>query len=331
MLDRLMQVITPDFVRNKKVILRMDLDVPITNGVVAEDLRLRVGLPTLQMCFQNAEKVTIIGHLGRPEGADPKFSLHPVYYWFLKNTDLPMAFNDDNSRVNMLENTRFNKEEKCGDKNSEFARELSFKGDVYVNEAFASHNESVSTTILPQMLPHAAGLRFAEEVERLTQVRKNPKKPLVAIIGGAKVEDKYESLVKLSEFVDTVLVGGLLAKKIVDGNLKVSPNVKLATMSENGFDISDKSIQEFAEIIQEAQAVVWAGPVGKYEDPEGQAGDKALAQVIIDSGVESIIGGGDTITALREYLPKFIFVSTGGGAMLELLSKGTLPTIEALA
>lgn len=320
-----MQKITPELISGKRVLLRFDIDVPIENGEVVEDLRLIAGIPTLDMCLIHAASVVIFGHVGRPKDKDPKYSVKPVASWFEKtfaDVDLPEG------KLHILENTRFERGEE--EMSIDFARELASLGDVYINEAFAAHNPSASTTILPTLLPHAAGLNFVREVETLLEVRNNPKKPQVALIGGAKVEGKYQAAIALSKTCDLVLIGGLLAKNIKEQNLEVPKNMVLATLDPSGVDISESSTEMFIDMIAHSKQVIWGGPMGKYEVEEGMKATKKIAEAIINSKVDSIIGGGDTTAALADYLEKFSFVSTGGGAMLELLAKGTLPTIDVL-
>ncbi len=321
----MLPAVTPQFVKNKKVLLRLDLDVPIENGRVVDDFRLHAGLETLDLCLIHAASVVIFGHLGRPDGKDPNFSVKPIVEWFEKtfaHVDLPEG------KLHILENTRFEKgEEDC---DLEYAKQLASLGDVYINEAFAAYHPASSTTVVPTLLAHAAGLNFAKEVTTILELRSNPKKPQIAIIGGAKVEDKYESAIALSKICDLVLVGGLLVKNIKEQGLEVPKNMILATLNHSGLDLSESSAETFIDMIAHSKQVIWAGPVGKYEVEEGAKFTRKIAEAIINSKVNSIIGGGDTTAALGEYLDKFSFVSTGGGAMLELLSKGTLPTVEVL-
>lgn len=330
-----MKVVSEELVKDKKVLLRYDIDVPIENGHVMEDLRLQAGLRTLQVCLENAKEVIMMGHIGRPYGKeDPKYSVKPVYEWFEHyfQGHVPENFK-------LLENLRFEEGEEAS--SLEYAKELAALGDFFVNEAFASHNPSASTTLLPTLLPHAAGFCFAEEVEVLTEARNNPKKPLIVIIGGAKVADKYKSVVAFSKFADKVLVGGLLPKKIKEEKLEVSENVVLADLASSGIDISTSSLENFIQLIKTARQVIWAGPVGKYEDQEGLVATRKIAETLFNSASHSdlkvIAGGGDTTASLGKLglLDEFldhdnIFVSTGGGAMLKLLTDGTLPTIKAL-
>ena len=304
----------------------MDLDVPIFDGHIKEDYRLKAGLPTLELCLQNASSVVICGHIGRPKGQVVEdFSVAPIVNfledWYC-DLELPAG------RLHVLENLRFEKgEEECS---LDFAKELAMYGDIYINEAFAAHHPSASTTIITKFLPCFAGLRFAHEVEVLKSVRQSPKRPLVAIVGGAKIEDKYPALIALSKFCDAVLVGGPLPVKIKEGSLPVPENVILGKIAASGMDIDDATIEAFQGVLKHAKQVIWGGPVGKYEEKEGNKGTVELAKTILESKAQTIIGGGDSIAALSKYLDDFDFVSTGGGAMLKLLIHGTLPTIAAL-
>lgn len=324
-----MQTINPQIISGKKVLLRLDIDVPIENGQVTEDFRLRAGLPTLKMCLDHASKVIVLGHIGRPGGKIvPELSVEPIRQWLPKD-----------KKLTVLENLRFDPRESfdsAQDKEAmmQFAKELAAMGDIYINEAFASYHPAVSTTILPTLLSHYAGLRFAQEVEKMTQVRDNPKKPFVAIMGGAKVEDKLPVINVLARSADAVLVGGKLIKELSAISLQLSDNVLVGELNEEGTDISKETIKKWEPIIKNAKMIVWNGPVGKFEDPKNDA-TKQLARMILESGAEIVIGGGDTIAALSQYgllqeAEKKAFVSTGGGAMLKFLADGTLPTIEAL-
>lgn len=323
-----MQTVHPELIKGKKVLLRMDLDVPIEDGKVTDDFRLEAGLDTLDLCLQYAQCVVIMGHLGRPEGQEvPNLSVKPVVDWFeekFNHVNLPEG------QLHIMENLRFESGEDAA--SPKFAKELASYGDFYINEAFAAHHPAASTTVLPTLLPHAAGLRFAAEVEALLALRKNPKKPFVVIIGGAKLEDKLAVLNYFAKQADAVLVGGKLPAEIKAKKFNFPSNVLIGKMNEQGTDLAFETADSFVGMIKNAKQILWAGPVGKYEDLESIAGTKTLAEAVVESEAESIVGGGDTIAALDKLglLNKIDFVSIGGGAMLELLAKGTLPTIEAL-
>lgn len=334
-----MKVVSPELIEDKTILLRLDLDVPIENGKVADDFRLLAGMDTLGLCLEYGKSVIIMGHLGRPGGVEvPELSVKPIVDWLQEgygHIELPKG------KLHILENLRFESgEEECS---LEFAKSLiTHKGDdrdyiadFYVNDAFASHNKAASTTVLPTLLPHAAGLRMAEEVEILTQIREKPDRPLVAIMGGAKVEDKLPVIKSMAQFVDVVLVGGKLANELkADESLfnSLGANVMVAKMTEDGEDIAPETVEAWKNIIAGAKMIVWNGPLGKYEDPKN---DKTLevAKLVIASGAKTIIGGGDSLAAFSkwELLDKLSFVSTGGGAMLKFLETGTLDPIEALA
>jgi len=354
------RIVSSDLVKDKKVLLRLDLDVPIEDGKVIEDFRLKSGLSTITLILQNASKVVLIGHLGRPfktaeeekNGSVPTLSLKPVHEWLQDNLNQDIEFVTElesakvsPAKIVMLENIRFFHGEilgpeyhaTCSSKtcDMDFARQLASIGDFFINEAFASHNPSASTTILPTLLPSAAGLHFAKELEKLLQIRNNPQKPFVAVLGGAKLEDKLGVLELFSKIADAVLVGGKLPQEIKDKNMKVAKNVMVAQMNEAGLDVSPSAAESFTGVIKNASQVVWAGPLGKYEEEQSILGTKIVAEGILDSKADVLIGGGDTIAAIGKLnlLGQFeqrAFISTGGGAMLRLLIDGTLPTIDVL-
>lgn len=347
-----MQVVTADFVKGKKVLLRYDIDVALEFRVqssefrVKEDFKLKAGVETLKLCLGNASKVIVIGHLGRPSTPSPDLSAKPIQGWFEKELGEKVDFADtlekaaqSDSKIVLLENIRFFHGEVEGD--IDFAKNLAGLGDspsgeagVYVNEAFSSHNKAASTTIVPTLLPHAAGLHFAEEVRILREVRDNPKKPFVAIMGGAKVVDKLPVIAVLARSADAVLIGGKLISEIREQKLELPKNVMVGKLSDDGFDISPDTTESWQSLIKRAKMIVWNGPLGKFEDQKNDQSAK-IAQLILESGAEIVVGGGDTISllgglgVLGEFEKKG-FVSVGGGAMLKLLSDGTLATIEAL-
>lgn len=322
-----MQTVTAELIKGKRVLLRLDTDVPEKDGKLKEDFRLKAAVPTLKLCLENATQTIICGHLGRPEGKeDLSLSIAPVAAW-IKNYCLMHNF--PRGELDILENLRFNPGEESSDVT--FSKELASLADVFVNESFAAHHAAASTTVVPTLIPSFAGLRFRQEVEAILRVRNSSEKPLIALIGGAKTEDKYPVIKELAKFCETVLVGGLLPKQIKEKNLEIPANVILGETSESGLDLSPETIKSFSQVLSQAKEVIWAGTMGKYEVPQGNAADLELAKAVIKSGARSIIGGGDTTAALDFYLDKFSFVSTGGGAFLELLVYGTLPTIEVLS
>jgi len=322
-----MQVVTPELIENKRVLLRLDLDVPLENGIIQDDTKILSGMDTLGLCLEFATSVTICGHIGRPEGKeDPSLSVKPIVDWLEEgygHIQLPEG------KLHILENLRFEPGEDASD--PEFAKELASHGDYFVFEAFSSHRPAASTTVVPKLMPHAVGLRFAQEVDELLAVRNNPLKPLVVVLGGAKVDTKMPVIKAMAQIADVVLVGGKLAAEIKEQGISdLGPKVMVAKLTEDGLDISDETVGAWSTLIKTSKQVVWNGPLGKFEDNRDNT--QKIAQAIIDSGTKSIIGGGDTIAAATKYglVDKFSFVSVGGGAMLNLLADGTLPTIEAL-
>jgi phosphoglycerate kinase len=327
-----MQVVAPELIENKRVLLRLDLDVPLRDAqgkpVIEDDTKILSGMDTLGLCLEFATSVTICGHLGRPEGReDAALSVKPIVEWLEEgygHIQLPVG------KLHILENLRFEPGEDAAD--PEFAKELASHGDFFVFEAFSSHRPAASTTVVPTLMPHAAGLHFALEVEQLTGVRDNPLKPMVAILGGAKVDTKMPVIKAMAAKADVVLIGGKLAAEIKEQGITDLPsNVMVAKLTEDGFDIADETVGAWSNLIKTAKEIVWNGPLGKFEDDKN-ANTQKIARAIVDSGAKSIIGGGDTISAATKYglIDKFTFVSVGGGAMLKLLADGTLPTIEAL-
>ncbi len=339
-----MQVVNSQIIKDKKVLLRYDIDVALEFRVqnsefrVKEEFKLKAGLETLRLCLENASKVIIIGHVGRPEGkVVEELRVAPIRQWFTKQ-----GYKDqiDNGQLTILENLRFDPRESfdsAQDKEAmmEYAKELASMGDIFVNEAFSSYRPASSTTVLPNLLPHAAGLRFAEEVRMLTAVRENPKKPFIAIMGGAKVKDKLPVIKVLAKKADAILVGGKLGAEIREQNLTLPNNVLVGKLNEDGFDIAPETADSWANLIAQAAQIIWNGPLGKFEDPKYNQTQKVV-EMILDSNAEIVIGGGDSVAALGQYglLAKAqskAFVSVGGGAMLKLLADGTLPTIKALS
>lgn len=318
--------ITP-LVSGKRVLLRYDIDVALHP---LEDFKLKAGIPTLNLCLQNAQSVILIGHIGRPDGqVVEELRVAPIVDWFRNQ-----GYSEDlgSGKLILLENLRFDPREEACDLG--YAKELASKGDVYINEAFSAYRPAASTTILPTLLPHGAGLRFTEEVRALTGVRENPKKPFVAIMGGAKVEDKLPVIAVLARSADAVLVGGKLVAEIREQNIQLPANVMVGKLSEDGMDIAQETTDSWKDLILRAKMIVWNGPLGKFEDSKYDQTEKIIG-LILDSTAEVVIGGGDSIAALNQYglLEKAegkCFISVGGGAMLKLLADGTLPTIEAL-
>lgn len=334
-------------VSKKTVILRVDSDVDLTGERITDDTRLAASIPTLNLLLAKGADVNIIGHLGRPDGEDEKFTLKPVAEWFSKQLKGRVEETQIgklkawkiSEKVHLIENIRFYKEEEENDK--DFSRELALLGDIYVNDAFAvSHREHASIVGITKFLHSYAGLHLLKEIEELSKILENPKRPLAVLIGGAKIETKLPMVEKMHHVADYVLVGGEIAEQtrvLIKVQHEKIPGHKSAVIvsdsTEDGSDIDSKSIENFCQILGLASTIVWNGPVGITGHGEkSEKGTKALGEFIAKSNAYKIVGGGDTLAYLREHnlLSKFDFVSTGGGAMLEFLSGKKLPGIEAL-
>jgi len=305
-------------VSGKKVLVRMDLDIP-----EGDESRLEAGEETLDYLKSKNAEIIVIGHKGRPDGkVEESLSLKPLKPFF------------DKWGANLEENLRFDLGEEKND--PEYAKKLASLGEIYVNEAFAvSHREHASIVGVPKFLPHAAGFRFIKEIENLSKVFENPKKPVVVIISGIK-EDKIEMAKNLSEIYDKVLVGGRLPEYFGDAALESvrsqNSNLIIGNLNMDKEDITLHTIDRFKEEIKKAGTVVLAGVPGKYEDEGHRQGTKAVFEAVANSSAYKLAGGGDTEAALTMFnlKDKFDWISVGGGAMIEFLVNKTLSGIKAL-
>ena len=314
-------------VKNKKVLIRADLDVG--SDVEEGEGRLKTLLETLLYVLKKAKKTLVLGHRGRPGGEeDSSLSLEPVS----KKLEDLLIQEIGKERVESLdllvmENLRFSPGEKEND--VEFAKQLAGHGEVYVNEAFsASHRNHASIVTLPKLLPHVAGFHFQKEVETLSKVINNPKRPVVVIVSGAK-EDKLEYLEGLKKLANKVLVAGRLSEYLEETE---DEKLLIANLVAGKEDITVRSIEEFEKEIKSAKTILLAGPPGKFEEEGHRLGTKRVLTAVSESSAFKVAGGGDTLKAIKLFNleDKFDWVSAGGGAMLEYLAKGTLPGIEAL-
>jgi phosphoglycerate kinase len=332
----------------KRVFLRADLDVPLDTTNAESATRLRNIKPTVDYLMEHgASQIIIAGHIGRPEGRDPKLStkqlVEPLEKILGRKNSFAEKFDEvsprtssseERPRIVLLENLRFWPGE-VGD-SPEFARELAVLVDVYVDDAFGNcHRSHASMVGVPQLLPHAAGLHLQLEIEKLSELTTFPKKPYVAIIGGEKIETKIPVIHNLGRVADTVLVGGYLVAEIRKKKFEMQnfgTNVDIGILTPDDEDLDAQSTTKFTAVISTAATVVWNGPMGHFETGFVKA-SLAVAQAIIASGAYSVVGGGETtqFLAKNNLLSKFSFVSSGGGAMLEFLAGKKLPGIEALA
>jgi phosphoglycerate kinase len=374
--------------RGAAVLVRVDFNVPLRDGVITDDLRITSALPTLRRLLDAGARVVACGHLGRPKGEpDPQFSMTPVAKRLSELLDMevlvaPGVVGDDvdafiaavePGRLVLLENLRFHPGETEND--PDFAESLVRGFDFYVNEAFgASHRSHASIVGPPQHLPSAGGLLMEREVEVLSRLLDSAKHPYVAILGGAKVSDKLGVIGALLDRADTILVGGamaftfLLAQGHGVGDSLVEPdmveecrrlletgrvhiptdvvvakdideNAEVRTVSANampdglkGLDIGPGTAAEFADVIADAATVLWNGPMGVFEVAPFAAGTRAIADAVAECHGFTVVGGGDSAAAIREFglADRVDHVSTGGGASLEYIEHGDLPGLEAL-
>lgn len=346
----------------KRVLVRVDFNVPLVEGKVAEggDLRIRVALPLLELLQQKgAAKIVLLAHLGRPEGKVVEgLRMAPVEAHLRSLTSVPFELH---------ENLRFDPREERND--PEFAKELAALGDVFVNEAFAdSHRAHASICGVPKLLPSYMGLRFEEEVAHLESAL-TPPAGSIAIVGGSKFETKSPLIKKLLKLYAEVLLGGALANDVLKARgLPVGSSLVSATpvepevaedarlqvpmdavfgqegadvervggvvdirQNEQLIDIGPHTAEGWADKLMHAPFVLWNGPMGVYERGF-VGGTDALAAALVQTSGRALVGGGDTAAAVQKYNfdTERIFVSTGGGAMLQFLTEGTLPGLDAL-
>ena len=357
-------------VAGKRVLVRCDFNVPIRDGVIADDLRIRAALPTLGWLQDRGAIVTACSHLGRPKGApDPAYSMDPVR---ARLAELAPG-------VILLENLRFSVGETAND--AAFVAELVAGQDAYVNDAFgASHRSHASVVGPPVTLPSAAGRLLEKEVEVLLAVRNEPRRPFISILGGSKVSDKLGVINALLEVVDGLVIGGgmcftflaamghqvgasLLEEDQIDTCRQLlesgatihlpsditglGPGGKIGDPSAGGevrqfgrnlpdgwmgLDIGPGTAAEFSDVIAEARQVLWNGPMGVFEDPRFEAGTRTVAEAVAECRGFTVVGGGDSAAAVAQFglADQIDHISTGGGASLELIEQGDLPGLAAL-
>jgi phosphoglycerate kinase len=334
-------------VSGKIVLVRADLNVPLDGGEVADDTRIRASLPTLRLLLdKDAKDVRVCSHLGRPKGYDEAYVMAPVAARVVE------LVGDD--RVHVLENTRFNPGETKNDEG--FARELADGCDVYVDDAFGSaHRAHSSTEAVARLLPAYAGLLLLEELQHLGRLLGDVERPFVLISGGSKVDDKLGVLQNLGGRADTVLIGGKMAEQLrvenpLDFEVELPSDVvgaaEFAEDAESGvyavddlpdgwlgLDIGPETRERFSAMLAGARTIFWNGPMGVFEWPRFAAGTTAMAQAVAaNDQAFSVIGGADSVRALNEagLADRVSWVSTGGGASLELLAGKELPGVAVI-
>jgi len=331
---------------NKVVILRMDLDLPISDGEILDSSRLIKSIPTIKLLLARKNKIIILGHLGRPQNNERNLTLKPVYLELMdiletscggdcvKNVFIDDIKNEEKlkqaieeNEIIFAENLRFYPEEESGD-TSLFSK-LKKYSPIFANDAFAVAHRNAASVLLHRELESYYGLSFVEEFEKISLVLEK-KENLVVILGGAK-EDKLKYLKELSEKADWVLVGGKLPKLVESEKLKVeSEKILIAKLREDGLDLSDEDIKEFKEKINQAKIIVWAGAMGFYEKENCRKGTEEIAKSVANSNAYKIIAGGDTTASIARLgmEDKIDFICSGGGVMLEFLIKSSLPAWE---
>ena len=333
-------------VAGKRVLVRADLNVPLEDGRVADDTRIRAAVPTLRLLLdRGAAEVVVCSHLGRPKGPDPSLAIAPVA--------ARLAELVPDERVRVLENTRFDPGETKND--PETARRLAEGMDLYVDDAFGSaHRAHASTEGVARLLPAYAGLLLLAELEHLGRLLGDVERPFVLVAGGAKVEDKLGVLRNLGGRADAVLVGGKMAEELRDGAalpfaVELPTDVVAAASFDAdaesrvapydavpegwlGLDIGPETRARFGELVRGARTVFWNGPMGVFEWERFAEGTKAVAQAVAAVDGYTVVGGGDSVRAITELglEDDVSWVSTGGGASLELLEGKELPGVAAI-
>jgi phosphoglycerate kinase len=333
-------------VDGKVVLVRSDLNVPLEDGRIADDTRIRSSLPTLELLLERgAREVRVCSHLGRPKGPDERYAIAPVRERLLELVG--------DERVTVLENTRFNPGETKND--VAFARELADGCDLFVNDAFGSAHRAHSSTVgVAELLPAYAGLLLLAELENLGKLLGEVERPFVIVSGGAKVEDKIGVLENLGSRADDVLIGGKMAEDVRTDNPfsfeAVLPKDVVAASSFDanaetqvtpfdslpdgwlGLDIGPETSKDFARRIAGARTVFWNGPMGVFEWPKFSEGTFAVARALAESDGFTVVGGGDSVRAVHDagVAERISWISTGGGASLELLEGKELPGVGAI-
>ncbi len=353
----------------KRVLMRVDLNVPIEQGTVRDDFRIKRAIPTVKKLLESGAQVIMLAHIaGERRSLAPVAEylqqFFPVLFIYQKQ-EIPDLAHWPAGKVVLLENLRLDSREE--NNSGEFAQELAKLGDLYVNEAFsASHRAHASIVSLPKLLPSYAGLAFATEVRELSQLFQ-PEAPLGIIIGGAKFGTKLPLVRKFLPLADKIFIGGALAhsffkllgyeigqslwdnvsgledlvknKKIIlpaEVLIRRGENISVTTPDRvpadaTIVDAGPAALGQLAELVTDSKTILWNGPLGNYE--QGFVTPTLdLARLIAHYPARAVVGGGDTIAAIEKLnlFDKFGFVSTGGGAMLDFLATGTLPGIEAL-
>jgi len=332
----------------KIVLLRCDFQVPLSKeGKVLDDFKIRESIPTVEYLVNKKAKIILMSHWKPMESGKKAESLKLILPEIVGLLKKDIKILDDcvgkkteeeiskmqSGEIILLENLRAYKEEELNDDG--FARQLARLGDIYINNAFGvSHRPHASLIGIPKYLPSGAGLLVEKEINALEKIMKEPKKPFIAVIGGAKVETRIRVINEFSKNADFILTGGLISHEIKKKNIRLeNPRKIIFSLDDIGaLDINHQTINLFKQKIKTAKTIFWTGPLGKIEENEFQKGTMVIAQAIIESGAFSVAGGGETVWFLGKngLINKFSHVSTGGGAMLDFIADGKLVAIDAL-
>jgi 3-phosphoglycerate kinase len=331
--------------KEKKVLVRVDFNVPIKEGRILDDFRIKSEVPTLKYLIKKGAKITLISHLGRPKDREKEYSLKPVAKRLERILKKKVKFFSDcigkevekkvsnlkRGEILLLENLRFYREEEEG--NFEFAKKLAKPFEIFIQDAFACcHRPHSSISLLPKILPSAAGFLLEKEIKSLNKIVKKPKRPLLAIFGGKEAD--FSVINEILKKADWVFLGGLISRQMEKEKFSLSfPEKVLRPIDElDSEDLGQKTIEILKEKISEAKTIFWSGPLGKIEEKRFQRGTKEIAKAIAKSKAFSVVGGGETIDFIFDLKleKKFSHLSTGGNAMLEFLAGKKLPGIEAL-
>ena len=383
--------------KDKRVLMRVDYNVPIENGVVADAYRIQCSIPTIKECLESGASVVLMSHLGRPNGKiNENHSLISVGEFLSDFLEIPIKFSNDcisedsinvtiglhPGEVHLLENLRFHSGEEEND--IEFSRLLSKHGQIYINDAFGTSHRSHASNVgvTDNFIHKGMGLLMKKEIQYLQNKFKNPKEPLVLLLGGAKVSDKIDLIEKFLIDANSILIGGGMTftflkamgidvgKSIIDDKMITTASRVIKKARQNrvklvlpidfvvadsidkpskieivssdsvpsnmmGLDIGPETVKLFSKVLSKAGTILWNGPMGVFEKKDFENGTKEIAKLLSelkDENIITIVGGGDSASAIRKFstIENITHVSTGGGASLELLSGKNLPAIEAL-
>lgn len=398
-IDQTMKTIYDLNLQGKKVLVRVDFNVPLDeNFKVTDDTRIVAAKPTIDYILKNGGSAILMSHLGRPKDREEKYSLRHIVQKTSEILGVPVKFAEycrgtsaidaahalQPGEVLLLENLRYYKEEEAGDVG--FAKELAALGDVYINDAFGTaHRAHASTTIIAQFFPEnkAFGLLLSKEIESLEKVLKDSKRPVTAVLGGSKISSKITVIEHILDKIDHMIIGGGMAFTFIkalggsigesiceddklelaleilskanekhvqihlptdvvaadsfsnDANTEIM-DIRMIPKGWQGLDAGPQSVKNFGEVIIKSKTILWNGPLGVFEMEKFAGGTVGLGEYIAEAtrnGAFSLVGGGDSVSAVKQFglEDEMSYVSTGGGAMLEMLEGKTLPGIAAIS